>query len=403
MNVPDKEYFHRIYGKERTRIAYRKSDFVDYMVMCGLCVLCIYLAYGGSHPITLISAVLALWMMFVFPKRHGWEISVPLLLRRPQDVVHMLVNKVRNIKWMYFFALAVLLLENYLIYLTPGLPHYTEEMRILALSLFYIHVIGITLYRTYIYFDHLRKKELVREILMQTVWKRQLERQPNITVEITHAYITGLLAHVLLIAPWFLVINYFKFSVVFLLAVCAINVFTQARFLKVVNAWFYRDHWLSHHSELEFVYLHGSHHDAIPSGLIGVAGSGMLESLTRHGLASPATFFNPIIAMLVYTYEVKGDIEAHQFIPSVYPNANIEEQRINQHSLHHFGSLEPYSYGISVEQPGVSPEYIKTLAYLPYELKNAIKLDEALDGYEWNNKAHANYLELVAKYEKSEM
>lgn len=401
MNVPDKAHFHRLYGKEQKRMAYRKSDFVDYTLMCVLCMSGIYLAYGGSHPITPIGIALALWMMVIFPKRHGWELSMPLLLRRPQDVVYLIVNKVRNLKWMYFFAVSVLLLENYLIYLTPGLPHHTELMRVVALYLFYIHLVAITVYRTYIFYVHLRKKELVREVLMQTIWKRKLEQQPNITIEVVHAYVTGLLAHIILIAPWFVVINYFKFSVLFLPVVAALNIFTQVKYLKVLNVWFYRDHWVSHHSELDFVYLHGTHHDAIPSGMIGVAGNGFLEGLTRHGLAAPATFYNPIISALANTIEVVGDIDSHQFIPGLYPKANIDEQKTTQHSMHHFGRLEPYSFGISVEQPGVSPDYIKTLKYLPEELKSAIKIDEALDGFEWNNKVHADYLELVMKYEKN--
>jgi hypothetical protein len=402
MNVPDKAQLHRLYGKQQKRIAYRKGDFLDYTLMCVLCMLGLYVAYGGSHPITLIGIALSLWMMIVFPKRHGWELSVPLVLRRPQDLVYLLVHKVLNLKWMYFVALAVLLLENYLIYRTPKLPHHTEGMRVLALYLFYIHLAGITLFRTYIFYVHLRKKELVREILMQTAWRRKLEHQPNVTLEIVHAYATGLLAHILLIAPWFLVINYFKFSVLFLPVVGAINIFIQSKYLKVLNTWFYRDHWLSHHSELDFIYLHGTHHDAIPSGLIGVAGNGFLEGITRHGLAAPATFYNPVISTLVNTIEVVGDIDSHQFIPGLYPRANIDEQRTTQHSMHHFGRLEPYSFGINVDQPGVSPEYIKSLKYLPAELKTAIKIDEALDGFVWNNQYHAAYLELVMKYEKTE-
>lgn len=401
MKTPDRERFHQLYGKQQRRTVYFKKDFLDYMIMSIVCMLAVYFSYGAGHPLAIIGLVLCLWMMIAFPLRHGWELSMPKLLQRPQEAVYLLVHKVRNLKWMYAFALAVLLLENYLIHLTPDLPHHTELMRTIAFYLFYFHIGALTLYRTYIFYVHLRKRELVREVLMQTAWKRKLEAQPNIVLEITHAYVTGLLTHLILIAPWFLVISHFKFSVLFLPVVCALNLFAQARYLKVLNAWYYRDHWLSHNSALDFIYLHGSHHDAIPSGLIGVAGNGLLEGFTRHGLAAPTTFFNPLISTLVNSYEIKGDIDAHQYIPGLYPKADIDRQRVAQHSLHHLGRLEPYSFGMSAEQPGANPEYIKKLKYLPEELKNSIKLDQQLDHFEWNSKAHADYLELVAKYEKN--
>src|SRR5207344_1002288 len=73
MNVLDKAQFHQLYGKEQRRIAYKTSDFVDYTIMCVVCMAGIYFTYGGSHPITQIGIALTLWMMFAFPKRHGWE------------------------------------------------------------------------------------------------------------------------------------------------------------------------------------------------------------------------------------------------------------------------------------------------------------------------------------------
>jgi hypothetical protein len=401
VNTPSKAFFHRLYGEDHRRASYKKKDFVDYTLMSALCGLVVWLSYGGDHPITVLGVLLSLWMAAAFPLRHGWELSRPLLLQRPAEAFHVFAYKLGNLKWMYFASLAVLLLENVFIELTPGLPHHTELVRTIALYIFYLQFAGITAYRTVILAAHLRKSRHVSEVLMQTVWKKRLEEQPNIVLEIVHAYFTGLLTHIILVAPWFLVITHAKFSVLLLPVTCAINLVLQARYLKVLNAWYYRDHWLSHHSETEFVYLHGSHHDAIPSGLIGVAGNGFLEGFTRHGLGAPTTFFNPLVSALVYGYEIKGDIDAHQYIPGVYPNADIERQKVAQHSMHHFGRLAPYGFGMSVEHGGISEEYLRKLKYLPDELKNSVRLEEQLDGFEWNNKMHANYLELVSRYEKS--
>lgn len=402
MKTEDKNFYHQLYGKAHTRMAYKKEDFADYVIMSVLCMAVVYLAYGAGHPITIVGIVLCMWMIVVFPIRHGCKWSVPLLVRRPQEILFTVVYKVRNLRWMYLFALSTLLLENYLIYLTPDLPHRVELMRDIAFFLFYAHVIGLTAYRTYIYYAHLKNRGLVREVLMQTVWKKKLEQQPNMVIEITHAYCTGLLSHITLIAPWFLVITYFKFSILFLPVVCAINLFVQAKYLKAINSWFYRDHWLGHHTEADFVYLHGSHHDAIPSGLIGVAGNGILEGFTRHGLGAPTTFFNPLMSALVNSLEVKGDIDEHQYIPGVYPKAGLARQTVAQHSMHHFGRLKPYGFGMGVDQPGASKAYAAKLKYLPDEVKNGIKLEEQLDGYEWDSKLYADYLALVAKYEGTE-
>jgi hypothetical protein len=271
-------------------------------------------------------------------------------------------------------------------------------MHLIALGLFYGHFAAITVYRTAILLAHLRKAELVREFLSQTAWKGALLKQPRISLQIWHAYFTGILAHIILIAPWYMVITYFNFSVILLPLTCVVNVVTQKRFLKVLNSWFYRDHWLCHNSELEFVYLHGSHHDAIPSGLIGVSGNGYLEGFLRHAVGAPGPFYNPLITFAVYGFELKGDIDGHQFIPGVYPHIPIEFQRINQHSTHHFARLEPYSFGLWLDQPGVSDAVRNGLKFFPDEIRNAIELDEKLTSFEWHSPRYKRFLELYDKY-----
>src|SRR5262249_28348925 len=136
-------------------------------------------------------------------------------------------------------------------------------------------------YRTVILIAHLAKRELVREVLMQTPWQRTIKAKTNMTLEILHAYGTGVLTHIVLLAPWYMVIKYSRFSVIFLPVVCLINVIVHLKWMQRYNGWFYRDHWLGHNSELEFVYLHGTHHDAIPSGLIAVSENGFLEGFLR--------------------------------------------------------------------------------------------------------------------------
>lgn len=399
MRTADPKYFHQFYGKKDRRMVYKKSDFLDYVIMSILCSVVLYFTFGGDHVITLIGYVCSVFMIIAFPVRHGYSFAVPVIFKKPQEIVLSLFYKFQNLSILYPIALGVLLLENYIIYLTPEWPHKVELMTDIAFGLFYLHLAGLTLYRTYILYVHLKRKELVKEILMQTMWRKQITDQPNISFEIVHAYVTGLSTHLLLLVPWYLVITYAKFSLVLMPVILVINFFTQARFLKVINTWFYRDHWLAHHSAFEFVYLHGPHHDAIPSGLIGVAGNGQLEGLMRHAIGAPAPFYHPLTAVMVYTFEVQGDIEAHQYIPGMYPKANMAYQKLTQHSMHHMGQLEPFGFGLNIDQPDADPAFKTKFKILPDEIKNSIKLDEELTGYRWDNSRFKKHLELIAKYE----
>ncbi len=391
------EFFHQMYGMRSQRMTYFRTDFLDYLLMLLLTALVLFLAYGIYSPMALAGAALCVAMGILFPLRHGAAIRTPLLFRRPQDVLYLFVYKVRNLQPVWLFAVGALVLQSYLITLTPGLPHRTELMRTAALWLFYAHFGGILLYRTLILIAHLRRAELVREVLEQTAWKAAIARQPAVGLQIVHAYFTGVLTHMVLIAPWYVIICMCDFSLVFMPAMVAINIWTQLRFFNVFNQWFYRDHWLGHNSELEFLYLHGPHHDAIPSGLIGVAGNGFLEGALRHTLGYVTPFFEPVMAAALYTFEIKRDIELQQYIPGIYPEMPRVLQEVTQHSMHHMGQLEPYGIGLKFDQPQI-PDNLRKGTRLPPEILDSIRLDEELTGYKWDTPRYRRYLALVDKY-----
>lgn len=397
MRRHDPAVFHKMFGEREPRIAYYKRDFLDYTVMVLLTALVAAVSYGG-HVLSIISVALCAWAIVTFALRHGVELRIPLLLRRPQDVLYMFGYKLQNMTPLYGIALGVLLLENIAIRMTPGLPHHVALMRTIAFYLFYMHLIGITLFRTAILVDHIAKKALVREILMQTPWRRIVNERTNMTLEVVHAYCTGVLTHIILLSPWYLVIKYADFSVVFLVPACAINIFIHAKWMRAINAWFYRDHWLGHNSELEFIYLHGTHHDAIPSGLLAVSENGFLEGVLRLTIGAPVTFYSPLIAFLVFTVEIVGDINGHQYIPGVFPRLPRELLRVAQHATHHYGPLEPYSFGIKVDQPESGDAYKDLFRGLPDELRNSAKLDEELTGFVWDNPTYRHTQGLYDKY-----
>jgi hypothetical protein len=399
MTTSDPAVFHKLYGIKQPKVTYYGKDFIDYTVMIALSALVVGFSYGFGHFMSIVGFALCAFALATFVIRHGIELRVPLIVRMPQEVLYMFIYKLQNLKPIYFIALGLLLLENFAIARTPNLPHHVELMRKIALYLFYIHFLSITAYRTAVLVGHLVKKELVREVLRETPWRRVVNAKTNITMEIAHAYSTGVLTHVILIAPWYLVIVYSRFSVILLPVVCVLNVMIHRQWLKVFNAWFYRDHWLGHNSEFEFVFLHGTHHDAIPSGLIAVAENGFLEGFMRFTLGSPIAFYNPVVACLLYTFEIKNDIERHQYIPGVFPRLPKSFMEIFQHSTHHYGLLAPYSIGMKLDQPGVSEADKKAWGWLPDEVTNSIKLDEELTGFQWNNPTQKRTLSLYEKYQ----
>jgi hypothetical protein len=157
---------------------------------------------------------------------------------------------------------------------------------------------------------------------------------------------------------------------------------------------------LGHNSEVEFVFLHGTHHDAIPSGLIAVGENGFLEGFLRFTIGVPGVFFDPVTAFLVYTYEVQKDIFGHQYIPGVFPKNSRRSMEVYQHSTHHYGSLEPYSFAFKVDRPEISEEYKKAYRHMPDEMRNSAKLDEELTGFKWDNLIQRKTLRLYDKYQK---
>jgi hypothetical protein len=394
----DPAVFHKLYGSRKPRVSYYKRDFLDYFLMIALSAAAITLSYGPRHVLTIIGLALCAFVLATFLTRHGIALTIPLLVRRPQDVLYMLLYKFRNLKPPYFLAVGLLALENLAIAATPRLPHHVEWMRTGALVLFFAHLIAITAYRTVILFDHLAKREHVREVLMQTAWKRVVHEK-SITLEILHAYATGLLTHIIQMAPWYLVIVYARFSLLFLPLAVFLDVVVHMKWMKGYNAWFYRDHWLGHNSELEFLYLHGTHHDAIPSALIAVAENGLLEGFLRFVIGWPVPFYSPLVCFALCMYDIKNDIELHQYIPGVYPRLSRRVMEVFQHSTHHYGSIEPYSVGAKLDQPAVPEAFKKRFRRVPDEIMNSAKLDEELNGFKWDNPTWRRTLDLYDKYQ----
>jgi len=391
------ERFHKLYGTQKRRTNYQEKDFLDYLLMLVVSEAVVAAGFGLLHPMTLVGAVVCLFMAVTFPINHGVGFKVPVVLRAPQDLLYLIIHKIQNIKAPYFIAIALLLAENVVIHYTPTWPHHVDWMRKLAIGLFWFHFAAITLYRIAIFVAHMRMRAHIREVLLQSAWKGRVETPGRTTLAIYHGFFTGLLTHIVYLVPWYLIITHVNYSLVLAPATIVLAFVIQKINVKTLNDWFYRDHWLSHNSEIDFLYLHGVHHDAIPSGMIAVAGNGPLEGLFRSALAFPIPFYNPLPATLFYTFDVKSDMDMHQYIPGVFPKLDKEFLGVIQHSLHHFGRLEPYGFAINLDLP-ISDKLAKRLSILPDELKYSIRLDQELNGHVWDNAKFRWYMDLVERY-----
>src|ERR1700733_1351457 len=105
MKRPDPAFFHKLYGSPKPRVTYFGRDFLDYVLMVGLSALVVSLSYGFRSVMSAIGLFLCAVMIVTFIIRHGIELRFPVILRRPQEILYMLVYKIQNLKSLYFSAL----------------------------------------------------------------------------------------------------------------------------------------------------------------------------------------------------------------------------------------------------------------------------------------------------------
>jgi hypothetical protein len=129
--------------------------------------------------------------------------------------------------------------------------------------------------------------------------------------------------------------------------------FADEKSLRSIGKTFQFAHEHSHRSRFAFTVLHGHHHDAIPSSLIGSAGagSGIGENIERS-FTFGWLFWSAIGTAIAHMYAVMFDMVGHQFIPGVFPFSRMLVRRRRHHVVHHFGKLRPL--GFLGKEPGYS-------------------------------------------------
>jgi hypothetical protein len=210
----------------------------------------------------------------------------------------------------------------------------------------------VTAFRVAILIAHLLRASVVREVLESSTQKKAIA-QFSIQQHIFHAFVTGMVAHLSLVAPAVLFYRWTSPSILreglliagFLLYRAIARPLEKRNLIEksglIHHHLFYDNHRLAHRSRFFFTVFHGHHHDAIPSALIGSAGgTGFLENVDRTLM-----WLDPLNSIVVqqfnWMYSIAFDMVVHQYIPGVFPPAKVTVIGRAHHVTHHFGSALP--------------------------------------------------------------
>jgi len=199
---------------------------------------------------------------------------------------------------------------------------------------------------------HLLRADVVREVLERSPQRKSIAVLP-IRSHIVQALLTGLVAHLALVAPCVLFFMWTKPSILreallvsgyLAWSAVAIPLRRRKRLVKpgvIANRLFYQNHTIAHRSRFYFTVFHGHHHDALPSAMIGsAAGTGFLENADRClSLLDPLNSIT--VVQLEWAYVMAFDMVVHQYIPGVFPFAKATIAGTAHHVTHHFGSALP--------------------------------------------------------------
>lgn len=376
-------------------MSYTSRDFLLFTYSLLLFLLISVLALGNTWVLYLVCFMLA-FLFFNFIYIHGIKLdfsSVGLLLvetcKYPLYFFQSLKPFLVALSPIFCSYIAAVIFEQIL---TPYSNHTFLVNPLPYLWLFYFQFLVVFIYRTIVLFAHLKKHALVKEILDDSPWKYHLKRG-HIVLHIFQAYITGTLAQIGLVLP---VLAFFLYtSPTYLREVLIIFfyvLFQSVYYVKYgytvrklpysidnLAQWFIPEHERAHNSRFYFTVFHGHHHDAIPSGLIGSGGFGLVEAI--HLSIMRLHFFHSATLFFIFKVPLSAlhDILTHQYIPGVYPYSKYVLETSYHHAIHHFFSYFPIS-------PGFAP-------YIDYDMKN---------GYSPNNQKAAWFAQAVKKYENIE-
>jgi hypothetical protein len=342
-------------ASQRFMIQYRNEDFPLYLL--SLLIPGILIAPALPHPAAQAALLCALlYLAVVFAIRHGATFdarvlrvvvdgiaSYPAILARGWRTARHVVIPVAII-----FALALGAEQ----FLRPRLAGTTWLRPFPWQWALWAPFLLLTLFRVVILVAHLLRASVVRDVLTSSPQRKSIEVL-SIHQHIVHAFVTGMVAHLSLVAPCALFFMLTEPTILREgLLVVGYTAWTGiARPLRkrkllghpgvIANRLVYQNHNIAHQSRFYFTVFHGHHHDAIPSALIGsAAGTGFLENADRA-----MTTLEPLKSLLIvqatWAWVIAFDMVVHQYIPGVFPFAKPTITGVSHHVTHHFGRALP--------------------------------------------------------------
>eukprot|EP00035_Acanthoeca_spectabilis_P011367 m.199895 g.199895 ORF g.199895 m.199895 type:complete len:395 (-) comp15325_c0_seq10:164-1348(-) len=313
-----KFWHHSVLTSTKVRMTYNSTDVADYAVMVTMTSLLGVCCFGFEHWMTELCFLCSAWLLVSFILRHGATFKMPRCAQDPHAFLRMLYYKIDNARTPLLVSAAGFVVEQLVIVSTPMWEHNVPRFRETLLAIFTATFCIVTVIRSLVLAAHIYQQDQLFDFLESSPWKKVLGRSGwwMRYVHLLHAFVTGIQCHILAVAPLYLLIYYGQHSMVLLPLRACFDVVIYGWWLRTHwNDWLYRDHWISHHDELEFVYLHGPHHDALPISLMAAHDTGMLEGFLRFSLGLPEAFAAPLLSVPLRGFQVLADMVFHQYVP----------------------------------------------------------------------------------------
>lgn len=386
-------------ARQKVFLRYRSDDFLLYCVSLLATAAITWKVIDGTAAHLLLSAALA-YLLWVFIIKHGcsmdWStgrVLVSGMLSYPRVLLRSWWSvRSRTVQALLVFAIAIAV-EMALRPLLKGtrwLDPFPWPWVV------WVPFIAITVFRVTVLIAHLLRAGRVREVLLDSPIRGIIERG-SLNQHIFQAFLTGLIAHLCMVAPCVLFYSMTKPSylrealllggyVVWCCAASVAKAYVPRESGGDGHPWrryalfrlFRETHGNDHRSRFYFTLFHGHHHDAIPSAMIGAAGgTGFLES-TERGLSWLDFLDSALVVQFYWLGGCLSDMLGHQYIPGVFPFSRATTvASCNHHVTHHFGSLMPLGF--------VAKVYTAT--------------EDFADGYRPDNPRTRWFLGMVERYE----
>ncbi len=341
--------------RSRVVIQYGAEDFALYLL--SLAIPAALIALALPHALGQAALVLAMaYLVWSFRARHGTkrDPSTPRVIREGLAAYPgILARSWRTARdWVVPSVVIFALTLGVEGYLEPSLAG-TKWLEPLPWQwMFWVPFLIVTAFRLAILVAHLLRARVVRDVLERSPQRRMIARL-SIYSHVLQAFVTGVIAHLSLMAPCILFFIWTKPTYLrealliggYLAWTALAKPLRRRKWLAspglISNRLVYQNHKIAHESRFYFTVFHGHHHDAIPSALIGsAAGSGFLENadrtLTWLYFLNSATYIQ-----LHWMYVIAFDMVVHQYIPGIFPFAKPNVTGLGHHVVHHFGSVLP--------------------------------------------------------------